>query len=107
VARDEKFVREYEPREEALKEFERDGDFMKTHFVTKFTEPGSEVSFYRNGSFVDFAGAACAFHRPREGRKTDDTRRRLLAGRRKEPQLQRIHGTASSRRRYGCAFCAA
>ena len=28
VARDEKFVREYEPREEALKEFERDGDFM-------------------------------------------------------------------------------
>jgi len=43
--RDEKFVREYEPREEALKEFERDGDFMKTHFVTKFTEPGSEVSF--------------------------------------------------------------
>ena len=27
---------------------------MKTHFVTKFTEPGSQVSFYRNGSFVDF-----------------------------------------------------
>ena len=40
VARDEKFVREYEPREQALEEFERDGDFMKTHFVTKFTEPG-------------------------------------------------------------------
>src|SRR6202020_2474487 len=41
VARDEKFVREREPREEALAEFERDGDFMKTHFVTRFTEPGS------------------------------------------------------------------
>ncbi len=54
VARDEKFVREYEPREEALAEFEKDGDFMKTHFVTKFTEPGSQVSFYRNGKFVDF-----------------------------------------------------
>ena len=37
VARDEKFVREQEPREQALKEFDRDGDFMKTHFVTKFT----------------------------------------------------------------------
>src|SRR6202040_184061 len=37
IARDEKFVREAEPREEALKEFERDGEFMKTHFVTKFT----------------------------------------------------------------------
>ena len=45
VARDERFVREYEPREEALEEFERDGDFMKTHFVSKFTVPGSQVSF--------------------------------------------------------------
>ena len=35
-------------------EFEQDGDFMKTHFVTRFTEPGSQVSFYRNGKFVDF-----------------------------------------------------
>src|SRR5580658_909636 len=51
VARDEKFVREYEPREQALAEFEKDGDFMKTHFVTRFTEPGSEVSFYRNRNF--------------------------------------------------------
>src|SRR5438552_12341811 len=49
VARDEPFVREYERREQALQEFERDGDFMKSHFVTKFTEPGSQVSFYRNG----------------------------------------------------------
>ena len=37
VARNEPFIREYEPREQALAEFERDGDFMKTHFVTKFT----------------------------------------------------------------------
>src|SRR5881275_751465 len=53
IARDEKFVREYEPREAALAEFERDGDFMKTHFVTRFTEPGAQVSFYRNGKFMD------------------------------------------------------
>src|ERR1700682_3575481 len=43
IARDEKFVREAEPREEALKEFERDGEFMKTHFVTKFTHEGEQV----------------------------------------------------------------
>src|SRR5436309_11219448 len=65
VARDEKFVREYEPREEALQEFERDGDFMKTHFVTRFTEPGSKVSFYRNGKFVDFCRGP---HVPSTGR---------------------------------------
>src|SRR5260370_42194445 len=28
VARDERFVREYEPREQALDDFSRDGDFM-------------------------------------------------------------------------------
>jgi threonyl-tRNA synthetase len=33
VARNEPFVREFEPREQALAEFDRDGDFMKTHFV--------------------------------------------------------------------------
>ena len=27
---------------------------MKTHFVTKFNEPGSEVNFYRNGKFLDY-----------------------------------------------------
>ncbi len=65
VARDEKFVREYEPREQALAEFDKDGDFMKTHFVTKFTLPGSEVSFYRNGKFVDFCRGP---HVPSTGR---------------------------------------
>ena len=34
IARDDKFVREYKPREQALAEFDRDGDFMKTHFVS-------------------------------------------------------------------------
>ena len=41
VARDEPFTREFAPRDKALDAFERDGDFMKTHFVTKFTQPGS------------------------------------------------------------------
>ncbi len=95
VARDEKFVREYETREEALAEFEKDGDFMKTHFVTKFTEPGSQVSFYRNGKFVDFCRGP---HVPSTGRvkavKVTTLAGAYWLGDEKNPQLQRIYGTA-------------
>ena len=95
VARDDKFVREYEPREQALAEFERDGDFMKTHFVSKFTEPGSEVSFYRNGKFVDFCRGP---HVPSTGRvkafKVLSLAGAYWLGDEKNPQLQRIYGTA-------------
>jgi len=27
---------------------------MKAHFVERFTKPGEEISFYRNGKFEDF-----------------------------------------------------
>ena len=95
VARDEKFVREHEPREQALAEFDRDGDFMKTHFVTKFTVPGDEVSFYRNGKFVDFCRGP---HVPSTGRvkavKLTALAGAYWLGDEKNPQLQRIHGTA-------------
>jgi threonyl-tRNA synthetase len=95
VARDEKFIREYEPREQALAEFEKDGDFMKTHFVTKFTEPGSQVSFYRNGKFIDFCRGP---HVPSTGRvraiKLTALAGAYWLGDEKNPQLQRIHGTA-------------
>ena len=95
IARNDKFVREYEPREEALADFERDGDFMKTHFVTKFTEPGAQVSFYRNGSFVDFCRGP---HVPSTGRvkavKLTALAGAYWLGDEKNPQLQRIHGTA-------------
>jgi threonyl-tRNA synthetase len=95
VARDEKFVREYEPREQALEEFERDGDFMKTHFVTRFTHPGEQVSFYRNGEFVDFCRGP---HVPSTGRvkavKLTALAGAYWLGDEKNPQLQRIHGTA-------------
>ncbi|MGD0733930.1 MAG: threonine--tRNA ligase [Terracidiphilus sp.] len=95
VARDEKFVHEFEPREQALAEFERDGDFMKTHFVTKFTEPGSEVSFYRNGNFVDFCRGP---HVPSTGRvkafKVLSLAGAYWLGDEKNPQLQRVYGTA-------------
>jgi threonyl-tRNA synthetase len=100
VARDDKFVREYEPREQALAEFERDGDFMKTHFVTKFTEPGAQVSFYRNGKFVDFCRGP---HVPSTGRvrafKTMSISGAYWLGNEKNPQLQRVYGTAFFSRR--------
>jgi threonyl-tRNA synthetase len=95
IARDEPFVREYEPRELALAEFERDGDFMKTHFVTKFTAPGDQVSFYRSGSFLDFCRGP---HVPSTGRvkavKITSLAGVYWLGDEKNPQLQRIHGTA-------------
>ncbi|MGB9409597.1 MAG: threonine--tRNA ligase [Terracidiphilus sp.] len=95
IERDDKFVREYEPREQALEEFERDGDFMKTHFVTKFTVPGDQVSFYRNGKFVDFCRGP---HVPSTGRvkavKITNLAGAYWLGDEKNPQLQRIYGTA-------------
>ena len=95
IARDEPFVHEFSPREQALAEFERDGDFMKSHFVTKFTVPGDEVSFYRNGSFVDFCRGP---HVPSTGRvkavKVTALAGAYWLGDEKNPQLQRIYGTA-------------
>ena len=95
IARDEKFSRESNLREDALAEFERDGDFMKTHFVTKFTHPGDQVSFYRNGNFVDFCRGP---HVPSTGRvravKLTTLAGAYWLGDEKNPQLQRIHGTA-------------
>ena len=80
---------------QALAEFERDGDFMKTHFVTRFTEPGSQVSFYRNGKFVDFCRGP---HVPSTGRvkavKVTSLAGAYWLGDEKNPQLQRIYGTA-------------
>ncbi len=68
---------------------------MKTHFVTKFTEPGSQVSFYRNGRFVDFCRGP---HVPSTGRvkafKVLSLAGAYWLGDEKNPQLQRIYGTA-------------
>jgi threonyl-tRNA synthetase len=95
VARDEKFVREFEPREEGLQEFKKDNDFMKVHFIEKFTQPGEEISLYRNGSFVDFCRGP---HVPSTGRvkafKVTNLAGAYWLGDEKNPQLQRIYGTA-------------
>ena len=85
IARDEPFVREYEPREEALAEFERDGDFMKTHFVTKFTQPGAARQLLSQRQLRRLLPRpACALDRPRQGRQGHRPRRRVLARRREE-----------------------
>jgi threonyl-tRNA synthetase len=95
IARDEAFTQESEPREQALATFEKDGDFMKAHFVNKFTVPGDEISFYRNGKFLDFCRGP---HVPSTGRvkaiKLTNLAGAYWLGDEKNPQLQRIYGTA-------------
>src|SRR5258708_1803974 len=93
IARDEKFVREHQLREKALDEFSREGEFMKTHFVTRFTEPGAQVSFYRNGKFVDFCRGP---HVPSTGRvkavQSTSIAGAYWLGDAKNPQLERTCG---------------
>ena len=95
VARDEKFVLEHESREQGLKEFKANEDFMKVHFVERFTKPGDEISLYRNGSFVDFCRGP---HVPSTGRvkafKVMNLAGAYWLGDEKNPQLQRVYGTA-------------
>jgi threonyl-tRNA synthetase len=95
VARDEKFVREFEPREEGLEQFKAGNDFMKVHFVEKFTKPGDEISLYRNGAFVDFCrGPHVPSTRRVKAFKVMSLSGAYWLGDEKNPQLQRIYGTA-------------
>ena len=81
VARDEKFVRVEEPREKGLTDYSAQGEFMKVHFIEKFTKPGDEISLYRNGGFSDFCrGATYAFDGTGEGVQGDIGGGGLLAG---------------------------
>jgi threonyl-tRNA synthetase len=95
VARDEKFVREWEPREQGLAHFRAENDFMKVHFVERFTHDGEAISLYRNGAFVDFCRGP---HVPSTGRvkafKVMSLSGAYWLGDEKNPQLQRIYGTA-------------
>ena len=82
VARDEKFVREWEPREQGLAHFKAENDFMKVHFIERFTHDGEAISLYRNGAFRGFLPrAACAVDGAREGLQGDEHVGRVLAGR--------------------------
>jgi threonyl-tRNA synthetase len=95
VARDEKFVREVEPREQGLADYQQHGEFMKVHFIERFTQPGEEISLYRNGSFTDFCRGP---HVPSTGRvkafKVMSVAGAYWLGDENNQQLQRIYGTA-------------
>src|SRR5207253_2881770 len=95
VDRDEKFVREYVPRDKALKQYESENDWMKVHFIQKHTEGENQVSFYRNGKFVDFCRGP---HIPSTGRikafKLLNLAGAYWLNDEKNPQLQRIYGTS-------------
>jgi threonyl-tRNA synthetase len=95
VARNEPFVREWEPRDQSLDRFKAGNDFMKAHFVERFTRPGEQISFYRNGAFEDFCRGP---HVPSTGRvkayKVTNLAGAYWLGDEKNPQLQRIYGTA-------------
>jgi threonyl-tRNA synthetase len=95
VARNEPFVREWEPRDQSLARFKTSNDFMKAHFVERFTKPGDEISFYRNGPFEDFCRGP---HVPATGRvkafKVLSLAGAYWLGDENNPQLQRLYGTA-------------
>ena len=82
VARDEKFVREYAPRDEGLLRFKAENDFMKMHFIERFTQARRKnlsLSQWRICRLLPWP--ACAFHQPRQSLQGDEHCRRLLAGR--------------------------
>ncbi len=95
VARNEPFVRVEEPREQGLAEYGAAGEFMKVHFIERFTQPGEEISLYKNGDFTDFCRGP---HVPSTGRvkafKVMSIAGAYWLGDEKNQQLQRIYGTA-------------
>jgi len=95
VKRDEPFVRVEQPRAEGLAEYAQQGEFMKLHFIERFTKPNELISLYRNGNFTDFCRGP---HVPSTGRvkafKVTSIAGAYWLGDEKNQQLQRIYGTA-------------
>ncbi len=95
VARDERFVRVEEPREQGLMEYQAAGEFMKVHFIERFTKPGEEISLYRNGGFTDFCrGPHVPSTKWVKAFKVMSIAGAYWLGDEKNQQLQRIYGTA-------------
>jgi threonyl-tRNA synthetase len=95
VARDEKFTRVEESRDKALTDYAAQGEFMKVHFIERFTKIGEEVSLYKNGGFTDFCRGP---HVPSTSRvkafKLTSLAGAYWLGDEKNQQLQRLYGTA-------------
>jgi threonyl-tRNA synthetase len=89
------YAREFLPREEGLQRFKSEGDFMKCHFIEQFTRPDEKISIYRTGKFLDFCRGP---HLPSTGKikafKLTNISGAYWLGDEKNPQLQRIYGTA-------------
>ncbi len=95
IRRDEPFVQIFQPRRQALADYAARGEFMKVHFIERFTREGDEISLYRNGGFTDFCRGP---HLPSTGRvkafKITSIAGAYWLGDEKNQQLQRIYGTA-------------
>jgi threonyl-tRNA synthetase len=95
VKRDEAFERVTEPRDKGLTDYAAHGEFMKVHFIERFTKEGDEISLYRNGNFTDFCRGP---HVPSTGRvkafKVMSIAGAYWLGKEDNQQLQRIYGTA-------------
>jgi threonyl-tRNA synthetase len=95
VKRDEPFVRMEEPRAKGLEDYTATGEFMKVHFIERFTQDGDTISLYKNGNFTDFCRGP---HVPSTGRvkafKVMSIAGAYWLGDENNQQLQRIYGTA-------------
>src|ERR1700680_2776763 len=89
------YAREFLPREQGLEEFNKEGVFMKCHFIEQFTKPDEKISIYRTGKFTDFCRGP---HIPSTGKikafKLLNIAGAYWLGDEKNPQLQRIYGTS-------------
>ncbi|MFY9905781.1 MAG: threonine--tRNA ligase [Terriglobales bacterium] len=89
------YAREFLPREEGLKRFKGEGDFMKCHFIEQFTKPDEKISIYKTGKFQDFCRGP---HIPSTGRikafKVLNVAGAYWLGDEKNQHLQRIYGTS-------------
>ena len=95
VARDEPFLHVHESRDQAIADYTAHAEFMKLHFIERFTQPGDEISLYKNGAFTDFCRGP---HVPSTARvkafKVMSIAGAYWLGDEKNQQLQRIYGTA-------------
>jgi len=95
VARDERFERVEETRDQALADYTAHGEFMKVHFIERFTKEGEAISLYKNGNFTDFCRGP---HVPSTARvkafKLTSLAGAYWLGDEKNQQLQRLYGTA-------------
>ncbi len=95
VARDEPFLHVAEPRDQVIADYTANAEFMKLHFIERFTKEGDSISLYKNGAFTDFCRGP---HVPSTGRvrafKVMSIAGAYWLGNENNQQLQRIYGTA-------------